>query len=217
MDIAKYIDHTLLKYNGTQSAFIKLAEEAMSFGFATVCVPPSVVQYLRTEFPSLNICSVVGFPCGYSTTATKLAEAQELITNGANELDFVINLQQLHSGNYDFVEQELVQLIAICRGNNICSKIIVESGSLNDEQFDKTCEIINNCRPDFIKTSTGMLLDAYAATPEEISRIRKKINAEIKVKASGGVKTYEQALNIIKAGADRIGTSSSISIIENSI
>lgn len=214
MNIEGYIDHTLLKFNATDDAFYQLANEAILFGFASVCVPPSAVRYLRRQFPELRICSVVGFPCGYQTTKTKIAEVTELSAEGVNELDFVINLQQFHSGNYELVENELYSLIGKCRENHILSKIIVESGSLSEIQLSTVCAIINKCLPDYIKTSTGMLLNGYAVTPEEISRIRLLTESEIKIKASGGIRTRLQALELIQAGADRIGTSSSINIIQ---
>jgi deoxyribose-phosphate aldolase len=217
MNIAPYFDHTLLRFDATSLDFVKLAEEAIKFGFATVCVPPSIVQNLRDTYSDsdLKICSVVGFPCGYTNTKTKIAETKELIAAGVNELDFVVNFSHLHSGRYDLVEVELDSLIKICRENSIISKVIIESGSLNYIQLEKIIEILNKFRPDYLKTSTGMLVMDYVVNTEEILKIRKKLDTEIKIKASGGIRNLHQVNELIKAGAQRLGTSSAVSIIQN--
>lgn len=215
MNLAAHIDHTLLRFDASMDEYEFLCIDAIKYGFANVCVPPSAVEYIIEKFGSqlLNICSVIGFPCGYSTLKAKQIEAQELINVGVRELDIVINLLHAHSGMYNKIERELEVLIGLCRENNVISKVIVEIGSLSSMQFGIICEIINKLQADFIKTSTGMLKSGYTVSTNDIKLIRSEIDERIKIKASGGIKTKEQALDLLKAGANRLGTSSSIQII----
>lgn len=214
MQLASYIDHTLLKFNASQSDFSKLCDEALKYHFACVCVPPSVVKYLRNTYTDeLKIASVVGFSLGYGHTVSKIEESKQLIEEGVQELDFVINFHWLNSGLFEKTKEEIANFIEICRKHNILSKIIIESGSLKNDVEDVICDMINELKPDFLKTSTGMLLPEYQVKAEEIARLRSKLDTQISIKASGGVRSKAQAISLIEAGATRLGTSSSLQLI----
>ena len=202
MNLAPFIDHTLLRFDATIEEFDTLCRDAVKYGFASVCVPPCVVKNINEKFKNQNlkIGSVIGFPCGYSSLKTKLSETIELILNGVDELDFMINQVYLHSGLYTEVEEELDILIARCRESDVKSKII--------------CEIINILQPDYTKTSTGMLKNGYVVNTNDIVILRSKLEKHIKIKASGGIRTKEQVIDLIHFGAQRVGTSSALQIIQ---
>ncbi len=216
MNLAPFIDHTLLRFDATIEEFDTLCRDAVKYGFASVCVPPCVVKNINEKFKNQNlkIGSVIGFPCGYSSLKTKLSETSELILNGVDELDFMINQVYLHSGLYTEVEEELDILIARCRESDVKSKIIIEIGSLSDYQLSRICEIINRLHPDYTKTSTGMLKNGYVVNTNDIVILRSKLEKHIKIKASGGIRTKEQVIDLIHFGAQRVGTSSALQIIQ---
>ncbi len=211
-NLAPLIDHTLLKPDATEEQIAKLCGEAMENNFCSVCINPYWVP-LAAELlngTSVKVCTVVGFPLGAATTRTKAFEAEEAITQGANEVDMVINVGALKSGDYDLVLSDIQAVVKKAQGKAIV-KVILETGLLNEMEKIKACEISIAAGANFVKTSTGF--GPGGATAEDISLMRRVVGPEIGVKASGGVRDYDTALAMIKAGATRIGTSSGIQII----
>ncbi len=211
-NLAPLIDHTLLKPDATEEQIAKLCGEAMENNFCSVCINPYWVP-LAAELlngTSVKVCTVVGFPLGAAATRTKAFEAEEAITQGANEVDMVINVGALKSGDYDLVLSDIQAVVKKAKGKAIV-KVILETGLLNEMEKIKACEISIAAGANFVKTSTGF--GPGGATAEDISLMRRVVGPEIGVKASGGVRDYDTALAMIKAGATRIGTSSGIQII----
>lgn len=215
MQINKYIDHTLLKATATKEDIKQLCDEAITYDFYSVCVNSSYVKYCRDILKGTNIkiASVVGFPLGATTMDSKIFEAKEAIANGANEIDMVINIAKLKDKEYAYVEKEIHQ-IKQAIGSNIL-KVIIETCYLNDEEKKIACEISLKAGADFVKTSTGF--GTNGATIEDVTMMKDIVENKAKVKASGGIKDKETAMMYIKAGAERLGTSSGIAIIEDKI
>ena len=213
MNIAHYIDHTLLKPATTIHELKKLCEEALQYNFFAVCVPPPLVKNARSILGAgaVKTATVIGFPFGYSVARAKLNEAQQAIQDGADELDVVINLIALRSKAWQYLELEMEQIVEAAHAQNRLVKVIIESGILTDEEIIKCCEIYTKTGVDFLKTSTGYA--EKGATIEAVQLMRANLPSSIKLKASGGIRTYEQAEQYIKAGADRLGTSSGIAIV----
>jgi deoxyribose-phosphate aldolase len=214
-NISQYIDHTLLSPVATETDVRKICEEAWIHQFKAVCVAPSYVAYTREMFEfcpvRIEIAAVVGFPMGYSTTETKIFEARNALRDGATELDVVMNISQFKSMAYLSVREELSQLADITHEHNALLKVIIETAYLDSFELYTACEICSEARADFVKTSTG-----FAGTGADIEIVRKMrsiLSPEIKIKASGGIKTYDQAVAFIEAGAERIGTSSGVAIV----
>ncbi|HHU78048.1 MAG TPA: deoxyribose-phosphate aldolase [Clostridiales bacterium] len=204
-DILKRIDHTILKPDTTIKDIYKLCDEAEKYKFASVCLPPCFVREASHYAGGrVKICSVIGFPMGYGTTASKEAEARELISLGADELDMVINIGRLKNKEYDYVSSEIGKLKSIA-GDKIL-KVIVETGMLTDEEKIKMCQIVTTEGADYIKTSTGFL--SRGADIKDIILFKENIGRNVKIKASGGIRTKEEIIGFIEAGADRIGMSS---------
>lgn len=208
----QYFDHTALKNTTSSSDVIQLCQEALQYQFASVCVPPSFVSFAHQLLSNsnVNVCTVVGFPFGYNTIQAKVFEAVNAAVLGAAEIDVVINLHQLQTLNRDYLIDELTQIKTAIKGRVL--KVIVETAVLNDEQKRLACEVINFVGADFIKTSTGFA--EQGATLEDMQLFRSLLNPAIQIKASGGVKTAQFAQELIAAGADRIGTSSAVTILE---
>lgn len=213
MNLAKYIDHTILKPTTALSDVQKLCDEAVAYDFFAVCVPPwwvkNSVSMLDGQPP--KIATVIGFPFGYSATTAKLAEVQQAIADGADELDIVINLAALKSSDWGYLETEMKTLLAPIRQNKKLVKVIIESGVLTKEEIRQCCEIYGGIGVDFLKTSTGYA--EKGATREAVQLMRHALPSTIKIKASGGIRTYEQAIEMIEAGADRLGCSASVAIV----
>lgn len=211
-NISQYIDHTLLSPIASETDIRKICEEAWIHQFKAVCVAPTYVAYTKEMFEfcpiRIEIVSVIGFPLGYSTTETKIAEAKNAIRDGATELDVVMNIAQFKSMAYLSVREELKQLSDLAHENNVLLKVIIETAYLDSFDLYTACEICAEAKVDFVKTSTGFA--PVGADLETVKKMRSILPAEIKIKASGGIKTYEQALAFIEAGADRIGTSSGV-------
>jgi deoxyribose-phosphate aldolase len=186
-----------------------LCEEAVKFNTASVCVPPSYVNSIHNEFKNLNICTVVGFPLGYSITAAKVLEAERAILSGANEIDMVINAGDVKNGRFDFTLEE-IKLVKKACGEKIL-KVIIETCYLTEDEKIRLCEIVTEAGADFIKTSTGF--GTAGATLADVQLFKKHIGAEVKIKAAGGVKTREDLEAFITAGAARIGTSSAVKLL----
>jgi len=202
--IVSKVDHTLLRTTATLQEIQSLCDAAVEAGTASVCIPPcyvsDAVQYLNGRLP---VCTVIGFPNGYSTTASKVFEAKEAIHLGAKEIDMVINLCDVKNGNYDRVYLELMAMREACEG--VILKVIIETCQLREEEKIKMCELVSKAKADFIKTSTGF--STGGATVEDVRLLRQYSAPEVKVKAAGGIKDFADAKAMIEAGADRLGTS----------
>ena len=208
-EIFPHIDHTLLKAYATKSEIDALCQEAMIFKTASACIPPCYVEYAAVRYPGLNICTVIGFPLGYSSTAVKCSEAKDAINNGANEIDMVINLTDVKNGNYDAVLNEIKALKYVC-GEKIL-KVIIETCYLTEEEKIRLCECVTKAGSDYIKTSTGF--GTAGADIEDIRLFKKHIGKNVKIKAAGGIKTKEQLEMFLNEGCDRIGTSSAVKLL----
>lgn len=214
MDLSNYIDHTNLRKDAKVDDILKLCDEAVKYHFASVCVYPcfvkAVKEYLKDT--TVNVCTVVGFPNGMNTSNTKVYEAIEAVENGADEIDMVINIGALKDGNYDYVKQEIEEIRDAINGKVL--KVIIEECLLTDEEIIKMTEICNDAFVHFIKTSTGF--DKGGATLHTVELINKHKGDLLEIKASGGIKTEEQALEFIEKGATRIGTSSGVKMMKES-
>ncbi len=211
--IAQMIDHTLLKPEATLQQVEELCAEAKQYSFASVCVNPSYVkrcaQLLRGT--TVKVCTVIGFPLGATSTEAKVAEAQIALRDGARELDMVINVGMLKSENDAYVEQDIRSLASLVRRSGALLKVIIETGLLTDEEKVRACVLAKRAGADFVKTSTGF--SKGGATAGDIRLMRKVVGSTLGVKASGGVRTQEQAKELIESGADRIGASASVKIV----
>ena len=210
-DIMKYVDHTLLLQGATWDDIKVICDDAVKYGTASVCIPPSYVkraaEYLNGRVP---VCTVIGFPNGYNTTAIKCAETADAIKNGADEIDMVINIGDLKGGRYTEILDEIKSIKAVC-GNKIL-KVIIETCLLTTEEKVKTCHIVTEAGADFIKTSTGF--STAGATPEDIKLFSENVGADVKIKAAGGIKSFADAENFISLGATRLGTSRLITLLK---
>lgn len=214
MEISKilgYCDHTLLAQTATWEQIKAVCDDGMKYHTASVCIPASYVKQAKEYVKDkLAVCTVVGFPNGYSTTAVKCFEAGEAIINGADEIDTVINIGWLKDKKYENILCELKALKAVC-GNRIL-KVIIETCLLTDEEKIKMCEIVTESGADFIKTSTGF--STGGATREDIALFAKHVGKNVKIKAAGGIKTLEDAQAMIELGATRLGTSRIVKIVK---
>ncbi|HEY9576904.1 MAG TPA: deoxyribose-phosphate aldolase [Pseudobacillus sp.] len=212
-DIAKTIDHTLLKAETTKEEVKKLCEEARAYEFASVCVNPVWVAYASEQLKGtkVKVCTVIGFPLGATTTAVKAFETKDAIENGATEVDMVINIGALKTGDDETVLKDIQAVTASARGKAL-TKVIIETSLLTDEEKERACRLSVKAGADYVKTSTGF--STGGATEEDVRLMRKTVGPDIGVKASGGVRSQEDAVNMIKAGATRIGASSGVKIIQ---
>jgi deoxyribose-phosphate aldolase len=211
-NVVRMIDHTLLKADATKGAIVKLVEEAKEYLFASVCVNPTWVRTaaeMLTDTPEVKVCTVIGFPLGAATPETKAFETKNAIENGANEIDMVINVGALKDKQDDLVERDIRAVVEAAKGQALV-KVIIETCLLTKEEKIKACEISVKAGADYVKTSTGF--STGGATVEDIRLMRQTVGPEIGVKASGGVRSREDALAMIEAGATRIGASSGVSI-----
>lgn len=212
-EILGHIDHTLLKAFSTWDQIKALCDDAVEYKTASVCIPPSFVKRVKETYgDALNVCTVIGFPLGYNTTAVKAFEVREAIAEGASEVDMVINIGALKDKDYDYVQNEIAELKKAA-GDKIL-KVIVETCYLTEEEKIKVCELVTNAGADYIKTSTGF--GTGGATIEDINLFKKHIGPAVKMKASGGVKTVEDLEMFLGAGCERIGTSSAIGLLKES-
>lgn len=216
MNIAQYIDHTLLKPTTTIHDLKKVCEEAIQYNFFAVCIPPPLVKNAtsilnRAAKNSIKTATVIGFPFGYSIARAKLAEAQQAIQDGADELDVVINLVALKNKAWQYLELEMESIVEVAHTHNKLVKVIIESGVLTREEIIQCCELYAKTGVDFLKTSTGYA--EKGATIEAVQLMRAHLPSSIKIKASGGIRTYEQAMQYIQAGADRLGCSGGVAIV----
>ncbi|AEI43835.1 deoxyribose-phosphate aldolase [Paenibacillus mucilaginosus] len=213
MNLAGMIDHTLLKADATQAEITKLTEEAKKYTFASVCVNPTWVAYAAEQLAGtkVKVCTVIGFPLGASTPAVKAFEAADAIANGATEVDMVINIGALKDGNNELVERDIRGVVEAAKGKALV-KVIIETSLLTDEEKVRACELSVKAGADFVKTSTGF--STGGATPEDVALMRRTVGEGTGVKASGGVRSREDMLKMVEAGATRIGASSGVKIME---
>ncbi|MGX1830259.1 deoxyribose-phosphate aldolase [Paenibacillus taichungensis] len=207
------IDHTLLRADATQSEMAKLTEEAKQYQFASVCVNPGWVAYAAEQLQGtgVDICTVIGFPLGASTSETKAFETKDAIAKGATEVDMVINISALKDGKDDVVEQDIRGVVEAAAGKALV-KVIIETCLLTDEEKVRACQAAVKAGADFVKTSTGF--STGGATPEDIALMRRTVGPDVGVKASGGVRSLEDMQKMIDAGATRIGASSGVKIMQ---
>jgi deoxyribose-phosphate aldolase len=213
ISLARMIDHTMLKADATVEEITNLCQEAKQYNFASVCINPSYVPLCSKllKGTQLKVCTVIGFPLGATTTGTKRAEAEEVLNEGAQEIDMVINIGKLKAGDYEYVFNDINQVVLAAKRKNAVTKVIIETALLNDEEKIKACLISKEAKADFVKTSTGF--SKGGATAGDISLMRYVVGSSVGVKASGGVRSLEDAEEMIRSGADRIGASASVKII----
>lgn len=213
-EILSHVDHTQLKAFATWEDIVSLCEEAITFGTASVCVPPAYIRRIHDTYgDKINICTVVGFPLGYSATEAKLAEVKKALEDGCNEIDMVVNISDVKNGDYDKVEAEIRALKEAC-GNHIL-KVIIETCYLTEEEKIAMCKAVTNARADYIKTSTGF--GTGGATKEDIELFKKYIGPDVKMKAAGGVSTMEDLKMFLDLGCDRIGTSRAVGLCKGQV
>jgi deoxyribose-phosphate aldolase len=215
-NVARYIDHTLLRPTATPSDVERLCEEAQVYGFASVCLFPAHVGMARRTLVDspVRIATVIAFPFGATFTEIKASELHASFDQGAHEADFVINLSLLKAGDDRAVEAEMRYLADSARELGVTSKFIIEAGYLDKPEKVRICQIANRVSPDYLKTSTGF--GPTGATVADVELMRATLRSEIHIKAAGGIRSYPQALAMLRAGASRIGTSSGIAIVEES-
>ncbi|WRS26310.1 deoxyribose-phosphate aldolase [Oscillospiraceae bacterium MB08-C2-2] len=214
MSIASIIDHTILKQNATEQEVLRICEEALTYGFASVCVNPCWVPLVAKQLAgsAVKTCTVIGFPLGATTTLSKVNETVEAIKNGAGEVDMVINVGALVQGNLDYVRQDIARVVEAAAGR-AGVKVIIETCLLTDEQKAAVSLLCVEAGADFVKTSTGF--STGGATEADIALIRKTVGDKAKIKASGGIRTLEDAQAMVAAGADRIGASAGVSFVKS--
>lgn len=210
--ILALVDHTLLSQGSTWNEIKEICDDAVQYGCASVCIPPSYVkkakEYLKDK---MKICTVIGFPNGYNTTSVKCFEAEDAVKNGADEIDMVINIGWLKDKKYEKLLSEIKAVKESCQGKTL--KVIIETCLLTEEEKVKMCEIVSDSGADFIKTSTGF--SAGGATREDIKLFKKNIKNGLKIKAAGGIASLKDAEDMVALGAERLGTSRIVKIIKN--
>lgn len=212
--LRRFVDHTNLHADASREDMKKLCQEAMDYNFKMVAIN-SVQSKACAEFlkdSDVHVGAAIGFPLGQQTIATKVFETEDAIKNGADEIDYVINLTEVVDGNFDYIKDEMEQIVKICRDNDVISKVIFENCYLNKDQIRKLAEISKEVKPDFIKTSTGF--GPSGATVEDVKLMKEVVGDTVKVKAAGGIRDVDTFIAMIKNGAERIGTSSGIKISE---
>ena len=209
-DILSRVDHTLLKQTATWEQIEKLCREGLEYAAASVCIPPCYVKQAKDFVgDKLAVCTVIGFPNGNMTTAVKVFETEDAVKNGADEIDMVINIGLVKAGHYDQVLDEIRQIKAACGGR--CLKVIIETCLLTDDEKRKMCQIVEASGADFIKTSTGF--STGGATFEDVKLFQECLGGRVKIKAAGGIRSVEDMEKFLSLGADRLGTSSAIKIL----
>lgn len=209
-DLARYIDHTILKPTTTHIDINKICSETREYGFAAACVPPSFVRLAKRS--GVRVATVIGFPFGYSFTRAKLAEVGQALTDGADELDIVINLTALKDDDWGYLEAEMRLLMEPIHAGGRLLKVIIESGVLTDEEIVQCCTVYGGMGVDFVKTSTGYA--EKGATVEAVRLMRAHLPDSVQIKASGGIRTAALARQLIDAGATRLGTSSGVALVK---
>ncbi len=211
-EILKHVDHTLLLQGSTWEEIKQICDDAIAYGTASVCIPPSYVKQAKEYVgDKMAVCTVIGFPNGYMTTKTKEFETKDALANGADEIDMVINIGWVKDGKFDCVEEEIRTLKAAC-GEKIL-KVIIETCLLTDEEKIRMCQAVTNAGADYIKTSTGF--SKAGATFADVELFAKHVGPNVKIKAAGGISSMDDAEKFLELGADRLGTSRIIKIVKN--
>ena len=212
MELNKYIDHTLLKPEAIKEQITKLCQEARQYDFASVCVNTCYVPLAKQLLAGsdVKVCCVVGFPLGAMDTVSKAFEAKTAVENGAQEVDMVINIGALKDKDYDYVTKDIAAVVEASKPAIV--KVIIEACLLTDEEKVEACKCSMNAKAEFVKTSTGF--STHGATPEDVALMKKTVGNVCKVKAAGGVRSYDDAMKMIEAGADRLGCSAGIKVME---
>ena len=212
--LAKYFDHTFLKAYATRADFEKLCKEARELGTAMVAINSAQVRVWKELLKGcdVHVGAAISFPLGQTVLEIKVEETKKAIQDGADEIDYVINIGEAKMGHWDYIEEEMRQITEICRAHKVISKVIFENCYLEKEEIKKLAEIAKKVKPDYIKTSTGF--GTGGATLEDVRLMKETVGDDVKVKAAGGVRDWETCKAMIEAGAERIGTSSSIAILE---
>lgn len=215
-DLAKMIDHTILKADASEKEVEKLCMEALKYNFASVCINPSMVEKAANilKDSEVKVCTVIGFPLGATTTEVKAFETDDVIKKGATEVDMVINVGKLKDGDLNYVKKDIEAVVNVAKGRAL-TKVIIETCLLTDEEKVIACKLSKEAGADFVKTSTGF--STGGATKEDIKLMRETVGSDLGVKASGGVRTREDAEAMIENGATRIGASASIAICEGTV
>lgn len=212
MNYNKMIDHTVLKADTPLETVKRICDEAMEYGFASVCINPCHVAYCANYLKDsdVNVCTVIGFPLGANTSAVKAFETKDAIANGADEIDMVMNIGALKDKNYDLVRDDVKAVVEAANGTLV--KVILETCLLTEDEIKKACELCVEAKADYVKTSTGF--STRGATIEDVRIMKEAVHGKAKVKAAGGVRTPEDMVKIVAAGADRIGTSAGCSLVK---
>ena len=212
-NLAPYIDHTLLKPDATPDDIKKLCEEAREYVFASVCINPGYVKMCSDLLKNsrVKVCTVIGFPLGATTTRIKRLEAEEAIENGAEEIDMVMNIGMLKQGEYEYVFEDINQVVLAAKRKRLICKVIIETALLTDDEKVRACLISKSAKADFVKTSTGF--SKGGATAGDVALMKYVVGSSVGVKASGGIRSFEDAEKMIASGADRIGASASVKIV----
>ena len=212
MNYNKMIDHTVLKADTPLETVKRICDEAMEYGFASVCINPCHVAYCADYLKDsdVNVCTVIGFPLGANTSAVKAFETKDAIANGADEIDMVMNIGALKDKNYDLVRDDVKAVVEAANGTLV--KVILETCLLTEDEIKKACELCVEAKADYVKTSTGF--SPRGATIEDVRIMKEAVHGKAKVKAAGGVRTPEDMVKIVAAGADRIGTSAGCSLVK---
>ena len=210
--IFKKVDHTLLTQTATWEDIKQICDDAITYQVASVCIPPSYVKKAKEYVQDkMAVCTVIGFPNGYNTTAVKVFETKDAIANGADEIDMVINIGLLKDKQYTQIEDEIRELKAAC--GNLILKVIIETCLLTEEEKIKMCEIVTKAGADFIKTSTGF--STSGATFDDVALFAKHVGEKVRIKAAGGISSFDDAEKFIGLGADRLGTSRIVKLAKN--
>jgi len=214
MQINKFIDHTLLRADATAAEISKLCEEAIKYDFASVCINPYYVKFCSKmlKASTVKVCTVIGFPLGQMTTAAKVYEAEDAIKEGAQEVDMVLNIAALKAGNLDYVTDEIKEIRSVCHKHDVILKVIIETCLLSEQDKINACKCVSDAKADFIKTSTGF--STAGATVEDVALMKKYVAKEVAIKAAGGIRCKQDAIDMINAGANRLGTSKGVMLVK---
>lgn len=213
-ELAKYFDHTFLKPFATNADLEKLCKEAKEIGACMVAINTTWTKFCKEQLKGtdVHVGAAISFPLGQAGLASKIAETKIAIEDGADEIDYVIDIGQAKMGNWDYIKEEMEEIVKICRENNVISKVIFENCYLTKEEIRQVALIAKEIKPDFIKTSTGF--GTGGATVEDVKIMAETVDGQVKVKAAGGIRDWQTCKAMIEAGASRIGTSSSLKILE---
>ena len=213
-ELLSHVDHTLLKAFASYDEIKTLCEDALKYHTASVCIPPNYIKRVHKDFPNLNICTVIGFPLGYSVKEAKVVEAKKAVEDGANEVDMVINITDIKNGLYDEVLKEIVDIKNAVKEKDVNKilKVIIETCYLTNDEKIKICDIVTKSGADYIKTSTGF--GTGGATHEDIKLFKEHVGKDVKIKAAGGMSDLDDMRKYLDEGADRLGTSKAVSIIK---